>query len=62
VLCRLVPAVAVLLLPDLALLFTDLQPNTTGLGVAALMHVATAAVAVPIFARALPVPALTPGA
>jgi hypothetical protein len=65
VLRRLVPAVvAVSLLPDLALLFTDLQPNTTGLGVAALMlmHVATAAVAVPIFARALPLPALTPGA
>lgn len=53
----LVPVVvAVSLLPDVALLFTDMQPNTGGLGVAALMvmHVATAAVAVTIFARALP--------
>jgi len=57
VLRRLVPAVVtVSLVPDVALLFSDAQPGTTGLGVAALiaMHLATAAVAVPIFARALP--------
>lgn len=57
VLRRLVPAVvAVSLVPDVALLFTDAQPHTTGAGVAALMamHVVTAVVAVPIFARALP--------
>lgn len=56
----LVPAVvAVSLVPDVALLFTDMQPNTGGLGVAALMvmHVATAVIAVPLFARALPLPA-----
>jgi hypothetical protein len=51
-------AVGISLLPDVALLFTDMQPNTSGLAVAALMamHVATAAVAVPAFARALPLP------
>ncbi|HEX6353057.1 DUF6069 family protein [Actinophytocola sp.] len=57
VLRTLVPVVvAVSLLPDLALLFTDAQPNTSVLAVIALMlmHVATAAVAVPIFARVLP--------
>jgi hypothetical protein len=57
VLRRLVPVVvAVSLVPDLALLGTDMQPHTTGLGVAALMlmHVATAAVTVPILARVLP--------
>lgn len=57
VLRGLVPTVVVVsLVPDVALLFTDAQPNTSGLAVAALMimHVATAAVAVPIFARALP--------
>jgi hypothetical protein len=57
VLRRLVPAVvAVSLLPDVALLLTGAQPHTTGAGVAALMamHVVTAAVAVPIFARTLP--------
>lgn len=54
----LVPAVvAVSLVPDFALLGGDMQPNTSGLGVAALivMHLATAAVAVPVFARVLPV-------
>jgi len=59
VLRPLVPAaVLVSLLPDVALLRTDLQPHTSGLAVAALMamHVATAAVAVPAFARALPLP------
>lgn len=53
----LVPVVvAASLLPDLALLFTDTQPNTSGLAVAGLMamHVATAVVAVPVFARVLP--------
>jgi hypothetical protein len=50
--------VAVSLLPDVALLFTDMQPNTSTLAVAALMsmHLATAAVAVPAFARSLPLP------
>lgn len=60
VLRGLVAAVVVVsLVPDVALLFTDMQPNTTGLGVAALilMHLATATVAVAIFARALPLPA-----
>jgi hypothetical protein len=55
----LVPAVVGLsLVPDVALLYTDVQPNTSRLAVAALMtmHLATAAVAVPIFARALPLP------
>lgn len=48
--------VTVSLLPDIALFFTELQPNTTTLGVIALMvmHVATAAVAVPLFAWGLP--------
>lgn len=57
----LVPTVvAISLLPDLALLFTDAQPNTSGLAVTALMlmHLATAAVAVPLFARTLTVPAV----
>ena len=61
----LVPVVvAVSLLPDLALLVTDMQPNATGIGVAALMlmHAATATVAVPIFTRALPLPTLNSGA
>jgi hypothetical protein len=60
VLRKLVPAVvAVSLLPDVALLFNDMQPSTGGLGVAALivMHLATAAVAVPVLARVLPLPA-----
>jgi hypothetical protein len=55
----LVPTVVgVSLLPDVALLFTDAQPNTSGIAVAGLivMHQATAAVAVPILARALPLP------
>jgi H+/Cl- antiporter ClcA len=55
----LVPVVvAASLLPDVALLVAGIQPNTTGLGVAALMvmHMTTAAIAVPIFARALPLP------
>ncbi|MFD1545092.1 DUF6069 family protein [Nonomuraea guangzhouensis] len=59
VLRLLVPAVvAVSLLPDIAMFFTAMQPNTTALGVIALMmmHVATAAVAVPLFAWALPLP------
>lgn len=59
VLRRLVPAVvAVSLVPDVALLFTDAQPHTTGVGVATLMamHLATAVVAVPILARTLPLP------
>lgn len=54
---QLVPAVvAVSLVPDVVLFFTRLQPNTTGAGVVALMamHVATSAIAVPIFARTLP--------
>jgi hypothetical protein len=56
----LVPVVVGLsLLPDIALLFTDAQPNTSGLGVAGLMamHLATAAVAVALFRRVLPLPA-----
>lgn len=59
VLRRLVPTVVGLsLLPDVALLFTDAQPNTSGIAVAGLMvmHLATAAVAVPMLARALPLP------
>ena len=59
VLRRLVPAVVVVsLAPDVALLLTDLQPHTTGVGVVALMtmHLVTAAVAVPILARTLPLP------
>ena len=55
----LVPTVVgVSLLPDVALLFTDTQPNTSGIAVAGLivMHLATAAVAVPMLARALPLP------
>jgi hypothetical protein len=54
----LVPVVVVVsLVPDVALLFSDMQPNTSGLAVGALMlmHVATAAVAVPVFAKVLPV-------
>ncbi|MFD1543564.1 DUF6069 family protein [Nonomuraea guangzhouensis] len=57
VLRLLVPiVVAVSLLPDIAMFFTAMQPNTTALGVVALMvmHVATAAVAVPLFAWTLP--------
>jgi len=55
----LVPAVvAVSLTPDVVLLITDAQPHTSVAGVAALMtmHVVTAAVAVPFFARTLPLP------
>lgn len=62
VLRRLIPAVvAASLIPDVALLFTDVQPHTSGLAVTALivMHLATAAVAVPLFAHALPVRAAT---
>jgi hypothetical protein len=58
VLRLLVPIVVVVsLVPDVALLFTDSQPHTSGLAVVALMvmHVATAAVAVPVFAKVLPV-------
>jgi len=60
VLRRLVPVVVVLsLLPDVALLFTDAQPNTSGPAVAGLMamHLATAGVAVPVFRRVLPLTA-----
>lgn len=56
----LVPAVvAVSLVPDLALLPGDMQPHTSGLAVVGLMvmHVTTAAVAVPILNRILPLPA-----
>lgn len=56
----LVPAVVVLsLVPDVLLLLApDAQPGTSVLAVVALMamHVATAAVAVPVFRRVMPLP------
>lgn len=55
----LVPAVLVVsFVPDLALLATDGQPGTSGLAVGALilMHIALAAVAVPVFRAVLPPP------
>lgn len=55
----LVPTVVVLsLVPDVGLLVSDAQPNTSGIAVAGLMlmHLATSAVAVAVFARALPLP------
>lgn len=57
VLATLVPTVLVLsLIPDVALLATDSTPGQTTVGVAALMlmHVATAAIAVTAFRKAMP--------
>ncbi len=56
-LTKLVPTVLVLsFLPDLALLATDAMPGQTTSGVVALMvmHVATAAVVVTAYRRAMP--------
>ena len=53
----LVPTVVVLsLVPDVMLLVSDSQPGTTTAGVVALMlmHVAVAAVAVPVYRRFIP--------
>jgi hypothetical protein len=55
----LVPAVLVVsFVPDLALLASDAQPGTSVLAVVALilMHIAVAAVAVPVFRAVLPLP------
>jgi hypothetical protein len=55
----LVPAVLVVsVIPDLLLLVSDAQAGTSGLAVGALMvmHVAVAAVAVPVFRAVMPLP------
>jgi len=55
----LVPSVVALsLIPDVILLVTGIQPNTSVLGVAALMtmHLVTAVIAVSVFARVMPLP------
>lgn len=54
----LVPVVVALtFIPDVGLLLTDVQPNTSVLGVGALamMHLVTAAISVAIFLRIMPI-------